>query len=224
VYAGGDIASQPLPAALGRSLRAWANTHRATPAAIWAAAFALHLARERKTHDVAFGVILSGRDGRSAETIGMLANCLPLRVQADPAASIEAFVTSVTRGLETLEQLAHTPLLALHAELSLDPRTFLDTLFISWGFPVDRAWQRPDAIQIRGGRGVTLTAPRTALIVSGTNELAVGARAFHRTDRIRREVLAIVDQIVELPSGTPLARLLELPAHEGGMSVAVPDL
>lgn len=223
-YGGGDIASQPLPRSLGRTIRAWATAHATTPTAVWATAYALHLARERNTRDVVYGVIVSGRDGRSLDTVGMLANCLPLRVRIDETASIAAQVTTVARGLEELERMAHTPLLVMAAELGLDPRTFLDTLFISWGFAVDSTWSPPDALDVRGGRGITLTAPRTALILSGSSdggELAIGARAFHRTDRIRRDVLALVDGILE---DSPVATLLASRPHEGGMSVALSAL
>jgi len=238
-YGGGDVASQPLSRALDRTIRAWAAAHATTPTAIWATAYALHLARERNTRDIVFGVIVSGRDGRSIDTIGMLANCLPLRIQihdtpasdtpsdgtrSEDSGSIASLVTRVGRGLDELERMAHTPLLAMAADVGLDPRSFLDTLFISWGFPVDAQWRALGAPQIRGGRGVTLFAPRTALILSASSdggELGIGARAFHRTDRIRRDVLALVDAILE---DAPLARLLASEPHRGGMSIALPDL
>jgi hypothetical protein len=224
-YAGGDITSQPLSASLATTIRDWAAANRTTPMALWVTAFALHLARERRTRDVAFGVIVSGRDGRTAGAIGMLANCLPLRVQLDATATAGALVGDVGRRLAVVEQLSDTPLLELAAHLELDPRLFLDTQFVSWGFPIDPTWAPPEELQIRGGRGITLTAPTTALIVSGAGagELAVGARAFHRTDRIRREVLALVDAILDAP-GAPVGHLLARAAHEGGLSVALPDL
>jgi non-ribosomal peptide synthetase component F len=222
-YSGGDITSQPLASSLTAAIRGWAVAQRTTPIALWVTAFALHLARERRTRDVAFGVAVSGRDGRTAEAIGMLANCLPLRVQLEGSATIATTVAEVSRRLEFVQQLADTPLLELAAELGLDPRSFLDTQFISWGFPIDPSWAAPDELQIRGGRGMTLTAPTTALIVSGAGELAVGARAFHRTDRIRREVLTLVDAILDAPNAS-VEHLLARAAHEGGLSIALPDL
>ncbi|MEO8844844.1 MAG: AMP-binding protein [Kofleriaceae bacterium] len=224
-YVGGDTTSQPLASSLTAAIRGWAAAHRTTPMAVWVTAFALHLARERRTRDVAFGIVASGRDARTADAIGMLANCLPLRVQLDGSATIAAAVAEVGRRLDLVEQLADTPLLELAAELDLDPRSFLDTQFISWGFPIDPTWTPPDDLQIRGGRGITLTAPTTALIVSGAGagELAVGARAFHRTDRIRREVLTLVDAILDTPDA-PVEHVLASPAHEGGLSIALPEL
>lgn len=223
-YGGGDITSQPLSRSIDRTIRAWATAHTTTATAVWATAYALHLARERRTHDVVFGVIVSSRDGRSINSIGMLANCLPLRVRIDEAASLRSLVACVASGLGELERMAHTPLLAMAAYTGLDPRAFLDTLFISWGFPVDAQWRSPDMPRIRGGRGITLTAPRTALILSSSSdggELGIGARAFHRTDRIRRDVLALVDGILD---DTPIATLLASEPHQGGMSVALADL
>jgi hypothetical protein len=90
----------------------------------------------------------------------------------------------------------------------MDPRAFLDTLFLSCSF----AQGGRDGT--RGGRGVTMMAPRTVLIVSDV-ELAVGARVFHRTDRVRRDVLAIVDAML---AGTEPARA------EAGMTIGLPPL
>ena len=218
VYAGGDLVSQPIATSLQRAIAAWAAAGGTTATAVWATAYALHLARERGVRDVMFGVVVAGRDGRSAHAIGMLANCLPLRVKFDVARSAAAVATEVGAGLEELERLAATPLLAL-APL-IDPRAFLDTMFTSWAYRPDEVWSVPEGLAIRGGRGVTLTVPRTALIVSG-GELAVGARALHRTDRIRRDVLAVVEAMLD---GTPVGQLLALPACEAGMSVGVATL
>lgn len=212
VYAGGDITKQPLASPHAAALRTWAAARGVTPNAIWITALALHLARERSTRDVAFGVLVSGRDGRSANAIGMFANCLPLRVQIDEARSIAELVRDVATGLDMLVELAATPLLELAAALRIDPRHFLDTQFISWSYPSKTG--------IRGGRGITMTAPRTALMVS-SNELAVGARELHRTDRVRRSVLAFADAILD---DTPIATMLEQPLYERGFSVAMPDL
>lgn len=215
VYAGGDIASQPLPRVLDAAIATWSRGQRTTPIAAWATAFALHLARERATHDVLFGVVVSGRDGRSAETVGMLANCLPLRVQLDPAASIARTVQLVTSGLAELDAAGRAPLL----ELGVDPRAVLDTMLTAWRFPA----AEPPALPIDSGRGLTMTAPHTAMIVTAS-ELAIGANAFHRTDRIRRDVLALVDALLASAPDAPLADLLALATDEGGLSVAQPAL
>ena len=57
-YAGGDLTSQPIAAAQAGAIRAWARRHDTTEAAVWAALFALQLARERATDDVVFGVLV----------------------------------------------------------------------------------------------------------------------------------------------------------------------
>ncbi len=215
VYAGGDIASQPLPRVLDAAIATWSRAHRTTPIAAWATAFALHLARERGTRDVLFGVVVAGRDGRSADAVGMLANCLPLRVRLAADASVAATVGAVTAGLAELDAAGRAPLL----ELGVDPRAFLDTLVTAWRFPDAPA----PALPIESGRGITMTAPHTALIVTAS-ELAIGARAFHRTDRIRREVLALVDAMLAMSPGAPISQLLALGVHEGGLAVAQPAL
>ena len=211
-YAGGDLTSQPIAAVQADAIRVWARRHDTTEAAVWCAMFALQLANERATDDVVFGVLVSGRDGRSAGTVGMLANCLPLRVRIDRYAPFSALARQVGQGLRELEQLSSTPLLGL----DIPARAFLDTLFISWAF----ASKPPERIEIRGGRGITMTAPHTAMIWS-RSELAVGSRAFHRTDRIRRHILALADAVTDDAS---VGQLLELDAQEGGMSVAVSAL
>jgi hypothetical protein len=146
----------------------------------------------------------------------MLANCLPLRVRIDRSAPFSALARQVGQALRELEQLSSTPVLALARTTDIPARAFLDTLFISWAF----ASKPPEGIEIRGGRGITMTAPHTAMIWS-RSELAIGSRAFHRTDRIRRHILALADAVTDDAS---VGQLLELEAQEGGMSVAVAAL
>ena len=213
VFTGGDLTSQPLPEALATAIAAWARDRGVTPIALWATAYALHLARERHTYDVVFGVVVSGRDGCSAETIGMLANCLPLRTVLAPLASLEATARSVHAALVELDASARTPLLAL----GLAPSTFLETLFTALRFA-----PAASAMAVESGRGMTMASPHTALVIS-RSELAIGANQFHRTDRIRRDVLAIVDRLLADPAAT-VARVLAQPSHEGGIGIAQPPL
>ena len=145
----------------------------------------------------------------------MLANCLPLRARLDPTASIAATVRDITTALAELDACGRAPLL----DLGIDPRTFLDTLLTVWRFPA----AAPPALPVSSGRGVTMTAPHTALVITQT-ELAIGAHAFHRTDRIRREVLALVEALLATPPDAPLAQLLAIVPHEGGMAIAQPSL
>ncbi|CAN5199686.1 hypothetical protein BH11MYX1_BH11MYX1_24220 [soil metagenome] len=213
VFAGGDLTSQPLPNVLEAALATWARERGVTPIALWATAYALHLARERHTHDVVFGVVVSGRDGRSAATIGMLANCLPLRTVLAPTASLEVTVRAVYAALVELDASARTPLLAL----GIPPATFLDTLFTSLRFA-----PATTAMVVESGRGMTMASPHTALVISGS-ELAIGANQFHRTDRIRRDVLAIVDRLLADPTAS-IASVLDYASHEGGIGTAQPAL
>ncbi len=215
-YAGGDLTSRPIARAHGRALSEWSRAHAVTVTAVWTAAFALHLARERSASDVVFGVVVSGRDGRTADAIGMLASCLPLRVHIDRRAPVAALVRAVGRALDELSTLARTPLLAL----PLDPRASLDTFMTSWGFADDPAWSPPAGVTVRGGRGITMTAPHTALILS-PSEVAIGCRSYHRSDRIHRELLALVDRILDHAS---VDDLLAVKPAEGGLSVTVPAL
>ncbi len=213
VFVGGDLTSQPLPGVLDTAIAAWSRDRGVTPIAVWATAFALHLARERHTHDVVFGVVVSGRDGRTATTIGMLANCLPLRTVLAPSASLEATVREVNAALGELDAAARTPLLGL----GIAPSMFLGTLFTALRFAPATA-----ALAVESGRGMTMASPHTALVIS-RSELAIGANQFHRTDRIRRDVLALVDRLLADPADS-IASVLDRPVHEGGIGIAQPAL
>jgi hypothetical protein len=67
-----------------------------------------------------------------------------------------------------------------------------------------------------------MASPHTALVIS-RSELAIGANEFHRTDRIRRDVLAIVDRLLAEPAAS-IASVLDQPTHEGGIGIAQPAL
>ena len=216
VFAGGDVASQPLPRSMATAIASTARAANTTPLAVWAVALALHLARERHTRDVVFGVVLGGRDGRSVDTIGMLAACVPLRVDVDPAEHVAALLGRAGARLADLH--AGVPLF----DLGIDLREVLDTQLVSWGFGTDPAWTPPPGVTVHGGRGITMTAHRLALVVS-PGEVASGAATLQRTDRIRREVLALVDAVIASPAA-PVSDLLALVAHEGGFAIATPDL
>lgn|GEM_PF-811235 len=217
VFTGGDLTSQPLPSVLEAAIATWSRDRGVTPIAVWATAYALHLSRERHTHDVVFGVVVSGRDGRTATTVGMLANCLPLRTVLAPGASLEATVLEVNAALGELDAAARTPLLGL----GLAPSTFLDTLFTALRFAPATSALVPHP-GIESGRGMTMASPHTALVIS-RSELAIGANQFHRTDRIRRDVLAIVDRVLADPARS-IASVLDRAVHEGGIGIAQPAL
>ena len=225
-YAGGDILDQPLSRVLARAVRAWARQANATPTSVWMAVYALHLARERGCFDVLFGVIVAGRDGRTAGTVGMLANCLPLRIRIHADEPIALFVARVSTAVRELERHSGTPLLALARATRLDPRSFLDTLFVTWAFG-DEGWEAPQGLRVHDLRGVTSTATDLAVILSATGEawdLAVASSAFHRADRVRLHLLALLDALLDAPAQERVSTLLELVARDGGMAVALAGL
>jgi amino acid adenylation domain-containing protein len=225
-YAGGDIVAQPLSRVLVRAVREWANRTGATATSVWIAIYALHLARETGRRDVVFGVIVAGRDGRTAGTVGMLANCLPLRIRVDDGEPIPAFVARVAAALRHLESYAQTPLLALARAVGLEPRVFLDTLFVTWSF-ADVGWEPPGGLRIRDGRGVTSTATSLAVILSGTpgaGDLAVASNGFHRAGRVRIHLLALLDALLDAPADAPVSSLVDLVVRDGGMAVALAPL
>lgn len=228
-YAGGDLVAHPLSAIETDAIRAWARARGASVAAVWIALFALHLARERGSRDVVFGLLLSGRDARTLDAVGMLANCLPLRVAIDPEDRFDDLVARVTRGVRELEAVANTPLLALCRAASLDPAVALETMFVSWSFADDATWTPPEGLAVSGGRSLTLCTTRLALVLSSDDDarmqLGVASARFHRAHRARLHLLALADAALAPAERAPtVASLLALHAPDGALTVAVPSL
>jgi hypothetical protein len=158
-------------------------------------------------------MMFSGRDGASAPTVGMLATCLPVRARLAGEASAAEAVQGVAATLAELERAGDVPLF----ELGLDARVWLDTMMTTWRF----APSETSELLATSGRGLSMYAPETALVVSD-GELAAGSRRFHRTDRIRRDVLGLVEAIISGPA--VVDELLALELDEGGMSIGHPRL
>jgi hypothetical protein len=221
-YSGGNVADYPLSSLHERALRAWAAKAGATQDAVWATTYALHLARERRTDDVLFGVVVSGRTPANNAGIGMLANCLPLRVRIDPKERVDELAARVGASLRELEGIARTPLLDLAREARLDPRAFLETLFVSWRFA-----SAPTGARLLGGRSLTLCNTRLCLIVApvgATTHLGLASRQFHRAHKARTQLVGLSDALVASSSELRVASLLDLPLAHGALTFRVEDV
>ncbi|MDB4942965.1 MAG: nrps1 [Labilithrix sp.] len=217
-YAGGNVAEQALSVLHGRALAAWSARAGATVDATWAATYALLLARERRTNDVVFGVVVSGRGPGDAARIGMLANCLPLRIRIDPDERVADLAARVNRGLRELAAIARAPLFALSRAARLDPRIFLETLFVSWRYASS------GTRRLTGGRSLTLCNTRLTLIVSqrdGVSHLGVASQRFHRAHHVRTHLAALSDALLTGEPGMRVSALLDLPLPAGALSFAV---
>ena len=219
-YAGGNIADETLSVLHGRAMTDWAARAGATVDAVWATTYALLLARDRGTNDVVFGVVVSGRDADNATSVGMFANCLPLRVTIDPNESVSVLATRVNASLRELQAIARTPLFGLARAAELDPRVFLETLFVSWRYASTGS-------RLTGGRSLTLCNTRLSLIVSqrdGTAHLGVASSRFHRAHRVRGHLTALSDAILVGGPELLVSTLIEKRLSNGEMTFAVESL
>ncbi|GHG32198.1 MULTISPECIES: non-ribosomal peptide synthetase [Amycolatopsis] len=126
-------------AATGR-LAAFARRERLTVNAVVQGAWALLLARHSGEDDVCFGATVSGRPAGLAgvdDITGIFINTLPVRVTADPAAPVAAWL----RGLQTTQaesrRFEHVPLTAVQAWSGVEGgRNLFDSLVVFENYPV----------------------------------------------------------------------------------------
>ncbi|OBB69510.1 non-ribosomal peptide synthetase [Mycobacterium sp. 852014-50255_SCH5639931] len=133
-------------------------------------AWALVLSRLTDTHDVVFGVTVSGRPPELAgvETmIGLFINTVPMRVRLDPAATVGEQCRAVQRNAALLREHSHVG----HAQLRAlgGVGEMFDTLLVYENFPLDGltagteltaagATFRPSALQTLSHFPITVAA------------------------------------------------------------------
>ncbi len=222
-YAGGDMGTTPLSVAFARALTAWCRARAVSPAAAWAALYAIVLARETGARDVVFGVILSARDGASADTVGMLANCLPLRLRVAEEDRVVDLVDRAATRLKLLERAALAPLGAVDSPPAR--AAAMHHWLVSWSYDEDRPVF--PGLRVGDGRGVTVASTHLALVVSRRGEgleIGVGSRAYLEVDRVRRHVLSLADALMDVTPATRVGEWLARDLPDGGMWVGLPDL
>ena len=147
-----SVTSSRVPEQTTRALSELARSHHTTVSTVLQAGFAQLLCWLTGRHDVAFGVVVSGRPTEMAgaeSMVGLLINTVPVR----------ASITAATTTAELLDQLqsAHTHTLE-HQHLALSDihrltghDQLFDTLFVYENYPVDTAaWSGAHELAITG--------------------------------------------------------------------------
>src|ERR1700754_1269522 len=165
-------------------------------------AWALVLSRLTDTHDVVFGVTVSGRPPELAgvETmIGLFINTVPLRVQLDPAAGVGEQCRAVQRKAALLREhgyLGHAQLRALGGVGEM-----FDTLLVYENFPMDglvaggeltagAASFRPSALESLSHFPIAIAAHMEGRELVVLIEVLDGALGASTAERLGRRVLA----------------------------------
>ena len=165
-----------LPAEPTRALHAFARRLQVTPGALVQAAWALLLARQTGDADLVFGAAFSGRpaDLPAVETIaGPFVNNLPVRVTADPAASLDDFLRHVHAQLLALNPFQFTPLVEIQrcTEVPWRYRLF-DSLVVFQNYLVDDAARRlGNGIELLDFEGPVHTSFPVLLLAEPGNSL-----------------------------------------------------
>jgi amino acid adenylation domain-containing protein/non-ribosomal peptide synthase protein (TIGR01720 family) len=127
---------------LSASIQRFCQTERVTLNTLFAAAWALAVARGSGQEDVVFGVTVSGRppELRDVERrVGLFINTLPLRVNASPRTTRRALLAMVQAAQTAVEGHAACPLADVQRWGGAGPgRPLFETLFIFENYPLER--------------------------------------------------------------------------------------
>ncbi|MEX3510877.1 amino acid adenylation domain-containing protein [Kocuria carniphila] len=111
-----------------------------TRGALAQAAWALCLAGTEPTAQTAFGIVVSGRsapmDGIE-DVIGLLINTVPMIVDVDSDASVEAFVTGVQARNMEMQEHEHLSLPRIQQLAGSPTRPLFDTMLVVENYPLD---------------------------------------------------------------------------------------
>lgn len=172
-------------------------------------AWALVLSRLTDTHDVVFGVTVSGRPAELAgvETmIGLFINTVPLRVRLDPAADVADQCRAVQRDAALLREhgyLGHAQLRALGGVGEM-----FDTLLVYENFPLDGltagaeltaagATFKPSALQTLSHFPITIAAHLAGDELVVLIEVIDGALGATPAAAFGRRVLATAERLLQ---------------------------
>ncbi len=171
-------------------------------------AWALVLSRLTDTHDVTFGVTVSGRPPEltGVETmIGLFINTVPMRVRLDPAASVGEQCRAAQRDAALLREhgyLGHADLRALGGVGEM-----FDTLLVYENFPLDGltagteltaagATFRPSALQTLSHFPITIAAHMAGGELVVLVEVIDGALGAIGADALGRRVLTTAERLL----------------------------
>ncbi|WAJ43617.1 amino acid adenylation domain-containing protein [Mycobacterium sp. Aquia_216] len=172
-------------------------------------AWALVLSRLTDTHDVVFGVTVSGRPPELAgvETmIGLFINTVPMRVQLDPAAGVGEQCRAVQRNAALLREhgyLGHAQLRALGGVGEM-----FDTLLVYENFPMDGlvaggeltaggASFRPSALESLSHFPIAVAAHMEGRELVVLVEVLDGALGATSAERLGRRVLTAAERLLQ---------------------------
>ena len=172
-------------------------------------AWALVLSRLTDTHDVVFGVTVSGRPPELAgvETmIGLFINTVPMRVQLDPAAGVGEQCREVQRNAALLREhgfLGHAQLRALGGVGEM-----FDTLLVYENFPMDglaaggeliagSATFRPSALESLSHFPIAIAAHMDGRELVVLIEVMDGALGAITAARLGRRVLTSAERLLQ---------------------------
>ncbi len=172
-------------------------------------AWALVLSRLTDTHDVVFGVTVSGRPPELAgvETmIGLFINTVPMRVQLDPAAGVGEQCRAVQRNAALLREhgfLGHAQLRALGGVGEM-----FDTLLVYENFPMDglvaggeliagSATFRPSALESLSHFPIAIAAHMEGRELVVLIEVLDGALGAITAERLGRRVLTSAERLLQ---------------------------
>ncbi|MEM6107193.1 amino acid adenylation domain-containing protein [Mycobacterium sp. 050272] len=172
-------------------------------------AWALVLSRLTDTHDVVFGVTVSGRPPELAgvETmIGLFINTVPMRVQLDPAAGVGDQCRAVQRDAALLREhgyLGHAQLRALGGVGEM-----FDTLLVYENFPMDglvaggeltagAATFRPSALESLSHFPIAIAAHLEGRDLVVLVEVVDGALGVASAERLGWRVMATAERLLQ---------------------------
>ncbi|MET8995576.1 non-ribosomal peptide synthase/polyketide synthase [Amycolatopsis sp. NPDC004169] len=209
-------------AATGR-LAAFARRERLTVNAVVQGAWALLLARLSGEDDVCFGATVSGRPAGLAgvdDITGIFINTLPVRVTADPAAPVAAWL----RGLQTAQaesrRFEHVPLTAVQAWSGVEGgRNLFDSLVVFENYPVTADDVAAHGVRLRELQAMETTNYPLSVVAAPGPRLSLGLgydpALFDEptVERLARQLEHLLEAIAEDPA-RPLREFDVLDAAE----------
>jgi len=210
-----------LPPALVARLTAFAQSRELTLNTLAQGAWALLLAHHGGTPDVVFGTVVSGRPAELPgveSMIGLFINTLPVRLAADPAAPLDAWLAGVQERLLELRQHETAALAQVQRASEVPPGEPLFQSIVAFeNFPVDESLgEGAGEIAVSG---VTVTG-RTDYPLSfavmpgrrGSHELSLSLSHDRRTDATTaRRLLGHLERLLGAFVAAPQCPLGELP-------------
>ena len=164
-----------------------------TLSAVFEGAWALLLSQYSRQDDVVFGITVSGRAAEVAEnTVGLMINSVPLRVQLSPDDDLLEFLQSLQRQTMLLQEHAYISLARIQSWAGFSQgKDLFDTLFVFENYPRDELAEQAGDLRIRNIRMIERTEyPLTINIMPGKEVLVEMTYQKHLLSRETIESIA----------------------------------